>query len=238
MDGLMLHAGAKRFGRQDLLALPTPDATDTHQVVPHSKMVEAVVEALAYRKLDVVRDEYGISPDGMRMFGFLEVDIENNGIRLAIGIRNSHDKSFALGMVVGYRVFICDNLALRGEFAAIARRHSKNMNLVETVALGVDRAQRHFLPLTEEIAVWQNHQLPDIRAKEIIYDAFVGDTLDAPKHLARKVHANYFEPTVEEFKPRNLWTLSNAFTGAFKELDPVPQMRAAASLGHYFEAMS
>lgn len=237
MDGLMLHSGAKRFGRQDLLALPTPQATETHQVIPHSKMVEAVVEALAYRKLEVVRDEYGLTPDGMRMFGFLEVNVEENGLRLGIGIRNSHDKTFALGMVVGYRVFICDNLALRGEFSALAKRHSKNMNLLEVVALGVDRAQRHFQPLMEDIKVWQNHSLPDVCAKEIIYDAFVGGRLEAPKHLARIVHENYFEPT-EAFAARNLWSLSNAFTGAFRELDPVPQLRAAASLGKYLEALS
>jgi len=57
-----------------------------------------------------------------------------------------------------------------------------------------------------------------------------------PKHLARRVHDNYFEPQYDEFRSRTMWSLSNAFTSAFKELDPVPQFRATAKLGEYLEA--
>jgi hypothetical protein len=32
----------------------------------------------------------------------------------------------------------------------------------------------------------------------------------------------YFEPKYEEFRPRTIWSLSNAFTSAFKEIDPIP----------------
>jgi hypothetical protein len=46
----------------------------------------------------------------------------------------------------------------------------------------------------------------------------------------------YFEPKYEEFRPRRIWSLSNAFTSAFKELDPIPQFRATAKLGSFLEA--
>jgi hypothetical protein len=32
------------------------------------------------------------------------------------------------------------------------------------------------------------------------------------------------------------WSLSNAFTSAFKELDPIPQFKATAKLGEFLEA--
>jgi hypothetical protein len=217
-----------------LLALPTPEATLTHKPVSHASLVEAVVEALAFRHIDVVRDEYAITADSMRMFGFLELNMEEGGIRFALGLRNSHDKSFALGITVGYRVFVCDNLAFHGDFAAVTKRHSKNINIVELVAVGIDRAQRHFEPMKKDIQVWQNHELPDVRAKEVIYDAFIGSSIDAPKHLAKVVHQHYFQPT-PAFEPRNLWSLSNAFTTSFKELEPVAQMRAAASLAPFIQ---
>jgi hypothetical protein len=35
--------------------------------------------------------------------------------------------------------------------------------------------------------------------------------------------------------PRTIWSLSNAFTSAFKELDPIPQFRATAKLGEFLE---
>ena len=38
---LMLHAGAEKFGRQDLLALPTPDQTDTHKPIVYPFAVTA-----------------------------------------------------------------------------------------------------------------------------------------------------------------------------------------------------
>jgi hypothetical protein len=50
------------------------------------------------------------------------------------------------------------------------------------------------------------------------------------------VHDLYFESKYEEFKPRTIWSLSNAFTSAFKELDPIPQFRATAKLGEFLEA--
>ena len=36
-------------------------------------------------------------------------------------------------------------------------------------------------------------------------------------------------PAHPEFEPRTLWSLTNAFTSAFKELDPMPQFRATAN---------
>jgi hypothetical protein len=49
------------------------------------------------------------------------------------------------------------------------------------------------------------------------------------------VHDLYFEPKDEEFRPPTIWSLSNAFTSAFKELDPIPQFRATAKLGEFLE---
>jgi hypothetical protein len=59
--------------------------------------------------------------------------------------------------------------------------------------------------------------LTDVTAKVVIYEAFVEGKLEAPRHIARSVHDLYFEPKYEEFKPRTIWSLSNAFTSAFKE---------------------
>jgi hypothetical protein len=44
------------------------------------------------------------------------------------------------------------------------------------------------------------------------------------------------QPTYPEFEPRTLWSLSNAFTSAFKELDPIPQYKATAKLAGFLEA--
>jgi hypothetical protein len=73
-------------------------------------------------------------------------------------------------------------------------------------------------------------------AKVVIYEAFVEGKLEASKHLARTVHDLYFAPKYEEFRPRITWSLSNAFTSAFKELEPIPQFGVTAKLGEFLEA--
>jgi hypothetical protein len=45
-------------------------------------------------------------------------------------------------------------------------------------------------------------------------------------------------PQNGEFQPRTMWSLSNAFTSAFKGLDPIPQFRSTAKLGSFLEAVS
>jgi hypothetical protein len=237
MSGLMLHAGAKLVGRQNLRDIVTPEGTETHKPIPHHVLVETIAESLAYRKLDITRDEYAVSPDGMRVFGFVEVNIEHNGVRLALVFRNSHDRSCSLGLISGTRCFCCDNMAFHGEFIAVARKHTKNLNLAETVGIGVDRIQRHFQKVMADLDVWRGFELSDTRAKSIIYDALVRGNVDAPKHLAASVDDFYFNPKYPEFEPRTLYSLSNAFTSAFKELVPIRHMVANASLAKFMQTV-
>jgi len=226
---LVTHGGAK-IGRQDLRELPTPEATTTFQPIPHFKFVEAIVESLAYRKIEVVTDEYAVTHEGLRCFGVMEVNLEDVGIRLAIGLRNGNDRSMSLGLTSGYRVFCCSNLAFRGEFSPVTRKHSKHIDLIETVSTGIDRIQRHFQPMLERVKAFQSFELSDNQAKIMLADAFVLRKLAVPKHLGERVAKAYFEPELEDFKPRTMWSFENAFTGAFKELDPVPMFEATAAL--------
>ena len=78
---------------------------------------------------------------------------------------------------------------------------------------------------------WQRSEQTDVTAKVVIYEAFVEGKLEAPKRFARTLHDLYFEPRYEEFKPRTIWSLSNAFMSAFKEMDPIPQFKATSEAG-------
>jgi hypothetical protein len=67
---------------------------------------------------------------------------------------------------------------------------------------------------------WRQAQITDERAKLILYAAFVDGELEAPRSLLPDVHRLYFEPQYVEFSARTMWSLSNAFTSAFKKLEP------------------
>ncbi|MGA7078798.1 MAG: hypothetical protein ACLQEI_11280 [Terriglobales bacterium] len=121
-------------------------------------------------------------------------------------------------------------------FTPVLAKHSKSFSLVDCLSVGVDQMQRNFEPMRKQVEVWQRSELTDVTAKVVIYEAFVEDKLEAPKHLARIVHDLYFEPKYEDFKPRTIWSLSNAFTSAFKELEAIPQFKVTAKLGEFLEA--
>jgi hypothetical protein len=121
-------------------------------------------------------------------------------------------------------------------FSPVLAKHSKSFSLIDCISVGIDRMQRNFEPMRKQVKAWQRRALTDVTAKVVIYEAFVEGKLEAAKHLVRNVHDLYFEPEYEEFRSRTIWSLSNAFTSAFKELDPIPQFRAAAKLGEFLEA--
>jgi len=89
--------------------------------------------------------------------------------------------------------------------------------------------------MRKQVESWQKSELTDVTAKVAVYEAFVEGKLEAPKHLSRTVHDLYFEPKYQEFRWRTIWSLSNAFTSAFKELEPIPQFKATAKLGEFLE---
>src|SRR5215469_2418529 len=159
-----------------------------------------------------------------------------NGCRFAIGVRNSHDKSFRLSCTVGLRVFVCENLSFHGEYTPVLAKHSKHFSLEDSLAVGVDRMQRNFGPLKQQVEQWRAMQLSTAAAKLLIYQAFIEEETGFPKHLARRVHELYFQPVHDEFQPRTMWSLSNAFTSAFKELEPIPQYKATAKLAGFLQA--
>jgi hypothetical protein len=93
--------------------------------------------------------------------------------------------------------------------------------------------QRNFEPMKRQVDQWREAQIPEVTAKLIIYRALVDGELEAPASLMAAVHRNYFRPMYPEFSTRTMWSLSNAFTSAFKELDPIPQFKATAKLGEF-----
>jgi hypothetical protein len=181
---LMAHRDTRKIGYEELALVPTPLGTDTHRPVPHHEVVNALIETLGFRHIAVHRSEFAVSDDGNKMFGLLELEEGFQGCRFALGLRNSHDKSMRLAMTVGYRVFVCDNMAFHGDFTPVLAKHSKHFNILNALSVGVDMMQRSFEPMVQAVDRWRESQLTDVSAKLLIYQAFIEADLDVPRHLA------------------------------------------------------
>lgn len=237
MSGILLHQNTAKMNRTDLQLIQTPTGTNTHHPVSHYEVVTTLLEALRFRHLDVTRDEYAVSADGMRMFGVLDLQAEFEGTSFSIGIRNANDKSMRLAFTAGYRVLVCDNMAFMGEYAPVARKHTNRLDLRDVISIGVDKIQRNFEPMQQQISRWRELGVQDEWAKLLIYRAFVERGAVAPLKLMQSVHEHYFNPSEVAFEPRTMWSLSNAFTSAFKQLKPIPQFQATGRLGPFLEAV-
>src|SRR5262249_15582409 len=122
---LCLHYGSQSVSRDRVATVATPPRTRSWVPIAHAGLLDGVQTALERSGLHVVNEARGLSREGARYFGLLQL---SNGqpaqdFGLVVGLRNSHDKPFPAGLVVGAAVFVCDNLSFSGE-VRLARKHS------------------------------------------------------------------------------------------------------------------
>ncbi|MHC4974689.1 MAG: DUF932 domain-containing protein, partial [Planctomycetota bacterium] len=105
----------------------------------------------------------------MRYFGVLMLQSAYGDYTDMVGLRNSHDKKFPIGISFGSRVFVCDNLAFCGDHV-IKRRHTVNAkrDLPGIVASVVEPLQEARAEQCRQIARYQTTALPDCRADQAI----------------------------------------------------------------------
>jgi hypothetical protein len=122
-------------------------------------------------------------------------------------------------------------MMFEGDFNPLLAKHTKGLDLIESVSMGVDRIHRGFAPLKQTIMTKRLVQLSDDEAKVLIYQAFLEKKF--PISLIKSVHGNYFKPEWEDFRERTLWSLENAFTESFKTLAPLTQYKTTAKFGKF-----
>jgi hypothetical protein len=101
----------------------TPEGTDTHIPVAHHEIVELVRYTLAFYQHEIAEEHHAVTPDGARYFGLFTLRSPYGDYGDLVGLRNSHDRTFPIGIAFGSRVFVCDNLAFIGEHV-IKRKHT------------------------------------------------------------------------------------------------------------------
>lgn len=108
---LMLHSGAREVSLEQLERTPTPLPTKTWFPIPHTKLIEIVRKSLDTMGLDVTGETHGLTDDGMRYFGVLRIQKKDfvgtpTEYGWTAGLRNSHNKSFPAGVLVGSEVLV------------------------------------------------------------------------------------------------------------------------------------
>ena len=125
--GLLLHCGAEVIDRRTLSRVETPSCTESWFPIPHDFLLKEVESQLTAHGFGIGETTHALSHEGKRYFGVLQILRPDDGpddYSWIVGIRNSHDKTFPASLVMGTRVFVCDNLAFTGE-VKLSRKHTR-----------------------------------------------------------------------------------------------------------------
>lgn len=212
---LMLHRGAEAIALPALKTVAIPDATDTHIPLAHFDLVEMVKYALGYFGHEVVSEDHAVTPDGARYFGLLTLKSEYGLYTDTLGLRNSNDKRFPIGIAYGGKVFCCDNLSFHGDFV-VTRKHTANSrrDLPGLVA-------ELIRPLSDKRALQaqtfemyrQTPLLPNL-ADQAIMSMYRQGVINVTR-IAEVVEL-FDNPTHEEWGDHTAWTLFNAATSSLE----------------------
>jgi hypothetical protein len=246
----MLHCGAHYVNRAAVEAAPVPEALGRfHCPTPHIGFVNLVEEQLDKHNLAITEEGFGLTNDGNRFFGLLQLDHQTADYSTMLALRSSHDESFARGVAIGNRVFICDNLSMTGSHV-IKTKNTKRV--MERLPGLVSEAVAH-LPAEIErqdklIEQLKQLDLSGILAENLIVE-MVRRSIVPPSRIGKVINIWDNERGAgddEDYEPRYLvngeataWCLFNAATQVLKPSGQRGNVPAAIDrtldLTHLFE---
>jgi hypothetical protein len=209
---LIIHAGANAISYDDLRAVQTPKGTETHIPVPHHEIVELMRYTLGFFGHEIAEEHHAITPDGLRYFGMLTLRSNYGGYGDLVGLRNSHDKTFPIGIAFGSRVFVCDNLAFIGDHV-IRRKHTvkAKRELPGLLTEIVQPLQEQRIRQNEKIAYYRRIPLDDRAADHAILTMY-RENIIGVQRVADVVEQ--WERPQHDWGGKTAWRLFNAATFA------------------------
>lgn len=216
---LMLHCGGAHVDRNRLNLTETPIPTRTWTPIPHWQMVDEVERSLAATGFKIVNQEHALARKDARYFGLFEITNGNNSedYNTVVGLRNSHDKSFPAGLVIGSGVFVCDNLCFSGEIK-FGRRHTSNIvrDLTGLVDAAVGRINGMRISQDARIAAYREAELSQSLSDHLLIELLRARVVTSTK--IPKILAEYENPRHHEFRAEGdtVWRFFNAVTENLK----------------------
>ncbi len=216
--GLIMQDG--RFvSRAAVARTDTPCSTATWHPVPHIDVIEAVTEVIKAHDWNIEGEKFGLASNGRRMFGVVEISSSASPEwHRCLGLRNSHDKSFAVGLSAGLVVCVCSNLAFGGT-TVIKRRHTSGIILTELIDRAVASLEEDFLTVETVCEDLKDVYLrDDDEARSCIVRAAELGVINSSDIIPTL--REFKQPSHEEFREPTRWSLMNALSEIVKKYSP------------------
>ena len=202
--------------KNDLRLLPQVPFTKTWKPYPHFAVSDMTERVLSYQDIRIVNVKYELTKNQQNMFSVYFIEHELSNYRYMLGVRNSTDKSFSLGVCSGCTVVVCSNLCFDGSFKIV---NIHNQTLTE------ERIYSMLLDATHEMMVKSNKTIEWLEAlKTIRWEAqrFKAAVLDILlKRIVPPAMLHQFAVNVAEERRVNKdttpYVLQNAVTWFYRD---------------------
>ena len=212
-SNLILHCGARKVELDELSKVPAPPQEGRWFPLSHGSVLRRVKETLGEAGYSVAREQLALSRGDARFFGTLDLNSSlAEGVALSVGVRNSIDKSFPIGLVAGARVFCCDNLAFRSDLISVRRKHTRNgeQRFAEDLLGAMADLDLFRKSEARRIDLMQSAEIDDRSADSLLLRAFERGIVNTSE--LHPVIREWRQPSYEAFRPRTYWSLLNSFT--------------------------
>lgn len=218
-----LIGDGKYVSRAELRKVKTPKATDTWVPIPHDYVVQQIENTIGGHSLTVASEQYLLARGGQRMFGILDLRSKDDGdYGLCVGIRNSHDMSFPVALLLGARVFVCSNLSFSGEIK-VQTKHTKHVmsRLPRLICSAADSLLESRGSQDKRIAAYKETIIEEKReAAYLMLQAVRSDII--PTRLIDQLVYRWETPSHDVFAASwSAWRMFNAVTEVLKDSSPL-----------------
>ncbi len=232
---MLLHCGSEEVTRAQVEAVPVPRRTQSWAPVAYGRAIE-LLHKLADRHLGmpVRKEQYGLNKAGDQMFGLLTLDAGNDESGLSIGLRQSYNKTLALGVAVGAQVFVCDNLVFSGNAFKVVRKNTTNVwaDFLALLTAQVRNAELNYRAVQADTLAMKAAPVSLDRGYEHLGRA-IGEGVLTPTQ-ATVAFGDWKTPRHAEFADRNVWGLYNAVTEGLKKGAPARILDRHAKAHDFF----
>lgn len=221
MNGLMLHCGGQLKSRDEVFAVPPPQATASYVPLSYESLITRIEKQLAMEEIRITSQQLALTQNGQRLFGLMQLEIPQSPTRdygCVLGLRNSYDKSCSTGLCIGANVFVCDNLSFRGSQITFTRKHTANLlrDLSWIITETVAKLPAEFAAQSRVFDSYRSAEISDHQAHDLVirfYDQRGVNLTDIPAVLRE-----WREPRHPEFAEagKTAWRLFNAVTETIK----------------------
>ena len=143
------------------------------------------------------------------------------------------DKSFALSILSGARVFVCANGVLSGEFV-ITRKHTSGLDLVESIDAALDAFMESLRTFNQTYEQLRARRLNRTKAHSLVVELAQAGAFASSDILP--VIQEFENPRHAEFKERNAWNLYQSSTEIMKGQSPARQVDGFKALNQVLTA--